>query len=288
MNKLARGCSLFYAYLQILSLDVVLGACVMCYFFAFYLDVYPNIYNYLSLGLTVWLIYTLDHLLDAAKVKHEAHTARHRFHQDHARVIWVFWMLAGILGIGNSFFFLEERTLYYGIGLSVLVSFHFLLTQIERLKNALLLQKETRIALMYSLGVALAPYSLQHSTWSWEDATLLLQLGLVAWVNLLIISCYERDIDRQDGHVSMARRMEKAALERLMQGLMGGQWFMALIACCLGSARMRLLSLILALMMFTLALVQSQRAYFRPHERYRAWADGVFFFPIVLVALKNG
>jgi len=57
-------------------------------FFARLLDVAILPQGLISLGLTVWIIYTADHLLDAKKFKNKMRlTERHRFHQRHFKVI---------------------------------------------------------------------------------------------------------------------------------------------------------------------------------------------------------
>ena len=80
-----------YKYLQILSIDVCLGACISCWMIAHYLEVSLSFWTYAVLACTVWLIYTADHLLDAYKIskqlKEKATTDRHIFHQHYFKPI---------------------------------------------------------------------------------------------------------------------------------------------------------------------------------------------------------
>jgi hypothetical protein len=69
--------------MNILSLDVVAGAVAGALFFGEILQVQLSFSVLTALGLTVWIIYTLDHLRDAKQILNVASTDRHRFHQEH-------------------------------------------------------------------------------------------------------------------------------------------------------------------------------------------------------------
>ena len=67
-----------YRLINILSIDVVAGAVCSALFFARLLQVSLLPYGIISLALTVWIIYTADHLLDAKRVEGVATTRRCR------------------------------------------------------------------------------------------------------------------------------------------------------------------------------------------------------------------
>ena len=70
-----------YRILNTLSLDVSIGAVISAMFFAEVLQVKILPYGLATLALTVWIIYTIDHLRDARAIGTKASTARHLFHQ---------------------------------------------------------------------------------------------------------------------------------------------------------------------------------------------------------------
>src|SRR5688572_15677356 len=70
-----------YQYVNILSLDVVAGAVICSLFFARIFNLMVSQYGLAALALTVWIIYTIDHLRDAKTIRKVASTDRHRFHQ---------------------------------------------------------------------------------------------------------------------------------------------------------------------------------------------------------------
>ncbi len=289
-RDLTKGTYSFYEYVRLLSLDVVFGALSMMYLFV-YCSGYPISWpNYLVLGLTVWLIYTLDHLWDAYKIPHEAHTPRHLFHQKYFLPLAGVWIFILTLNSVCAFWFLDPKTLYYGFVVSVLVSLHFLLGAIEGLRSVLFFQKETRIALVYTLGVSTAPFSLVlpqlgHSPELWLLAMLCFCL---AWANLLIISHYEHEIDTQDAHVSMVRSLGLAKSQKLIRVIFGIFGALMLFAFYFNPLRHWIALLCLLLMGFILFRVFQGGAYFLRRENYRAWSDAIFYLPALLVFLGNG
>ena len=78
-----------YKYIQALSLDVSFGATIMSAFIAHFLGVQVGMNIYISLFIAVWLIYTIDHLIDAKRIKSEAQSFRHKFHQKHFKPLSV-------------------------------------------------------------------------------------------------------------------------------------------------------------------------------------------------------
>src|SRR5690606_25266203 len=72
-----------YRLLSVLSMDVAFGACIMAVFIAEIFGVTVPLVTLSALGLSVWIIYTVDHLNDARHIGHASHTQRHYFHQHH-------------------------------------------------------------------------------------------------------------------------------------------------------------------------------------------------------------
>ena len=274
-------------YFRILSLDVALGACVMTYFFSYYFGQMTNWAYYVSLGLTVWLIYTLDHLLDARKIPHQAHTPRHRFHQAYYWQIFTLWTIVFLLTGFLSFQLLTYTTLVYGLFLCILVGIHFLLGKIHILHRLFFFQKEIRIALVYGLGVALAPFSLSQQVQLIPFLLLLIQVILMASVNLLIISYYEAETDKKDHHQSIVTLFGEEIVQRLAYLFILLVLLIGIIlAILLWNKKVFLTECILVLMILSLYTVLKIPHYFKNHERYRIWSDSVFFYPLLLLVFN--
>src|SRR5687768_5623813 len=136
----------FYRLLNILSIDIALGAMICSRFLALLLDVAPRPYAMASLGLTVWIIYTADHLLDARRVRGAASTERHRFHQRHFTMLSVV-VAAAVVIDAVLILFIRRQVLYSGVLIMAIVGLYLLF------HNRLIFLKEVFVALLYCLGV---------------------------------------------------------------------------------------------------------------------------------------
>jgi hypothetical protein len=110
----------FYRLLSLLSIDVAVGAVCSSVWFAIMFGVKPGGVAFTALGLTVWLIYTLDHLMDARTIKNKATAKRYQFHQQHFSILGITWVMA-IVCDGVLVFFMRKEILFDGIWLSALV-----------------------------------------------------------------------------------------------------------------------------------------------------------------------
>jgi hypothetical protein len=274
-----------YSLFRILSLDVVSGVVAVAYLWSEVLQIKIELSIYVALGLAVWLIYTLDHLLDAYKIPHTAHTQRHRFHQKYLLALSITWILGAACGFWIALQ-LPIRLWVGGVVMLGLVALHFLLNFWFNIsKKQLIWQKETRIAIFYSLGVALGPLSeVQYFAYPLIFWMLLMIFGL-AWLNLLLISLYESEIDFKDLHDSTAQRLGQASLEIILarlSWLIGVFWLLGVYLFFHG---LWVSWILLGLMWFTLEQVRHSPNYFRVGERYRAWSDFVFLYPYFLYIL---
>src|SRR5690606_21598184 len=106
---------IFYDYLQVLSIDIVIGACAGMLFFDRLIGADLRPLLYLLLALAVWCIYTFDHLLDARQIKKAASTPRHAFHQKHFKTLASLLVILGILGLGMAFYFLKIKFIVFTV-----------------------------------------------------------------------------------------------------------------------------------------------------------------------------
>ena len=231
----------------------------------------------ISLGLTVWIIYTLDHLMDARNTAHKASTLRHRFHQKYFKEIASILILA-LIGAGVSLFFLPVLTLRLGVLLTVVVVIYFVLLQMFRRHNLYL--KEISIGLIYTLGLFLGPVSLiQEMNWM-VLAVLFIQFFALSTANLMIFAYFEMEIDEKDGHGSLARLLGKKRVRS----------FCLLLVLLVLTVTASPLSLSLGQFrwfIFGMALILGSLIYrpsfFRKNEAYRVLGDGIFLLPLFIL-----
>ncbi|MBS9524204.1 UbiA family prenyltransferase [Litoribacter alkaliphilus] len=209
-----------FRLLQWLSLDVVLGACAGMYFFAHLLGLHLDLLFYLLMGLAVWSIYTLDHLLDARQVGGTASTERHRFHQVYSNQLCIVLGVVVIVGAGIAYYLLDVSLISVSaILLGGLIVGNML--AIKYLFSKLAFLKEFNIAVFYTVGIMLVPYLLGMDE-GVNRAFWLLGLAyfLVALMNLWLLSIMDAESDRQDGFVSLVTFLGKERVQKLLFWLM--------------------------------------------------------------------
>jgi len=145
----------------------------------------------LALALTVWVIYTADHLRDAYTIGKSASTLRHRFHQEHFRTLLIA-ALAGVLVNVVIVFFIRKQVFVWGTVLAIGVGIYLI---VQRYLKFL---KEICIACLYTCGVLLPSITVTGVKLTTAHCLLIVQFMMVAWLNLLIFSWFDREDDKQD------------------------------------------------------------------------------------------
>lgn len=264
--------------LNILSLDVAFGAVVSSLFFAIALDVHLRINSLVALGLTVWMIYTVDHLLDARKLKREASTERHRFHQNHFKTLVFMLTLAGLVVI-SQLFFIRTPVLIGGLVLSWVIVIYFL--TLKKLKYL----KELAGAILYTGGVLVAPLSLYHDSLTTPQAILICQFLITALINLLIFSWFDMEKDIQDRRESFATYY---GVDFTYKTFM----FLVLLNTVVGiyvvlqNDEYLWMEVCLLVMNSVLAALVFEKKYFDMYDRYRVLGDAIFFIPLVYILFR--
>ncbi len=185
---------------NILSLDIVLGSVISALFFARLFAVAILPYGLASLALTVWIIYTADHLLDARAISKVAASERHRFHQKHFHLLKIIVAIAVLLDV-VLIFFMRKPVFVSGIFLAAFV-FVYLLAQ-----RYLRVLKEFFVAFFYTCGVLLPSLSVTSVELNFGYGLVIFQFLVIAWTNLLLFSWFDYDEDRtdlQDSFVTIA------------------------------------------------------------------------------------
>lgn len=257
----------FYRILNILSIDVALGAMCGALFFAKILRVNVLVYGIVSLGLTVWIIYTIDHLLDARRINVQASTERHRFHQQHFKTLWRVVVLAVLID-GVLTLFMRERVLIGGIFLSGGVGVYLLINRYLKML------KEVLISVLYTCGVLMP--SIMVTTFEMGEIpwVLVFQFVLTALLNLLVFSWFDYENDLRDNTVSFVTAAGKE--------LAG---FCIIILFLTISILFFLAPKLETFIIWSIGLghvvLLARQQYFRENERFRSLGDALFLLPIL-------
>ncbi|PSL02999.1 hypothetical protein [Cecembia rubra] len=211
-----------WRYLNLLSLDVVFGAMAGMLFFADLLDVSLPFVLYLVLGLAVWGIYTLDHLIDAKKIAHLASSERHRFHQKHFLLLSIIFLIVVVTGMAMVIC-LEHLRFIFLPGLIFAAFMLIWMGSIQFLYKRGVWLKEVSTAVFYVLGISMAPFfSIFPNEIPNEFFLLLTAYFLLASINLFILSYIDEKNDAQDKLGSALQLMSSNFLRRFIFSLSSG------------------------------------------------------------------
>jgi 1,4-dihydroxy-2-naphthoate octaprenyltransferase len=261
-----------YQLVNVLSLDVVAGAIVSALFFARIFAVQILSWGVGALGLTVWIIYTADHLVDARSVHTPASSKRHRFHQNHFALLAGALLFAGVID-GVMISLIRKPVLYYGLVLAVAVIVY--LSCQRRLKYV----KEFCGALLYSVGVVLPAWSLSTTAISLSQGLFIAEFCITVLCNLLLFSLFDLHHDLRDHHHSFVTVMGERTTRFLLSGffMLNGA-LMLLQFSWLANTRDILLVILFMNLMLLIIFIFHKR--FEADDRYRIVGDAVFLVPL--------
>ncbi|MGC4023366.1 MAG: hypothetical protein QM734_16170 [Cyclobacteriaceae bacterium] len=258
-----------------MSLDIVAGAISSTLFFAkfFQIKILPS--GLIALSLTVWIIYTADHLIDAKRIKGQAASERHRFHQKYFKTLVIFLSIAFIIDL-IQLFFIRKQVFVGGIFLALIVAIYFLI------QGYLKFLKELMGAILYTGGILLIPLSVKNSLLSQAQIILIVQFFVIALTNLILFSWFGISQDELDNHKSFATTFGNLITKRIVT---------LLLICTLGLSIYNFQNapievLILVAMSLILGLILVIKDWSANEDRYRLLGDAIFLIPLIYVLIK--
>lgn len=278
MAGISKGFSAIYSYINILSIDVAIGACIMGLFVASLASVAIPPIVLISLGISVWLIYTIDHLKDAKAIQHQSHTKRHQFHQVHFHKLKI--AVFALLFIQIVLLaFLPFTIFLAGLFLMLIVILYFLILWSLKLKDVY--HKEIIISVVYSCGIFLPTVCSIEFDIPFYLIFLFVQITMIAFSNLLLFSLLEMYSDKLDNHASLALVMGKKRTKKTLYSVLTlGLSFCIILFLRSEDHIFKSAQIIISIMNLTLISVLSFR-FFSKSERFRYLGDGVFFLPFL-------
>ncbi|MBL6449920.1 hypothetical protein JMN32_26645 [Fulvivirga sp. 29W222] len=267
---------MLYRYLNILSLDVVAGACICAMFLADFLQADLHWAAVTLLGACVWLIYTFDHLTDARSISHIASTERHRFHQQHFTRLSIACVLMLIVS-AFLLFMIPPQTLVWGAALSSLVLGYFLLLYLLKLKSSY--HKEITIAILYATGILLPALSISSDYSLWIVSMVFIQFVMLAFTNLVVFAVYEVDSDERDSSPSIVRILGVHRTNILLRVIVIFQALLCFIL--LNVDHLHALELVMMTMIALLGSIVFFRRFYYRATLYRIVGDAVFLLPLL-------
>jgi hypothetical protein len=259
-----------YQHINILSLDVVAGAVIGALFFARLFGVVIEMDVLVVLGLTVWIIYTIDHLRDARMMRTVASTDRHRFHQEHFKAIASITALVA-MAVLVLIFFLPVEILKAGMVLGSIVVLYLVL------QRYLKFLKEFFVACLYTMGILLPSLAIVGLHLLPVHYLIIAKYFITALMNLLLFSLYDYAEDRHQQQHSFVTWFGPTSTRYgiILLGalnIISGLWlwhYDPVVAFIFISMNL----LLIGLLFWRNALARG--------NYYRMIGDGVFFLPLI-------
>jgi hypothetical protein len=268
MNKLLQR----YRILNTLSIDVVVASICCALFFAKFFQTNIDLLKLIVLGLTVWVIYTVDHLGDALKVKGHTKTIRHEFHWVYFKPILIFVVVVSFL---NLFFliFLPLELIKRGCILGAIAFFYLIFS------SRLLFLKEFAAALLYVSGILLPVFD--NVSPGKTDVLIILQFYSLVLMNLILFSWFDHDHDKGQKTRSFATFYGRKKASAVIIFL----FFTNTLCLVLSDFSVPFCFLWGIAMAYLIMLYYS--AYFHQHDYYRMAGDALFIIVPALYIWLN-
>ena len=274
---LSQGFRLF----QVFSLDVVGGALAVGVFAANTLHVSPNPWWWPVLALSVWVIYTADHLIDGYAKKQNAVILRHRFHYRYRRFFLVSMAVAALAALVLVWHFMDHRILLWGMFLG-LWALGYLLLILLVYKSGFYFHKEFFISLFYVAGIWLAPVIWHGKPLSYSQILTLGVFVLLAWAEGLVMTLFEQKDDRAD-HMGSFSTYYGASFTKLFSGVLLSVALLASVFLLWDVPDLRKEYAILTAMATVLLVLLLFDRFFQTGQRYRATGEFTFWLPFLLL-----
>ncbi len=259
-------------------MDVVVGAVIFSLAIGTYYKVDLSWRILLCLSITIWLIYTFDHLLDAGKITKKASTYRHQFHQKHKQSLSIAIIVLLII-VSINCCYLPITIIDVGI-----VGVFFSLVYFFLLQKKSFWAKEFYIATVYTFGIVLSPVCLLQQSLQPLQVVLIVQVFMIVFSNLLIFSWFDFLKDKQDGHPSMIIHLGIQRSEKLIKTTLAiGVAASAIIFFSTINEAKFVMQVILITMNAILIMLFTKDKKFRKNDLYRIIGDGIFFIPLMFI-----
>ena len=271
-----------YRYFHFLSLDIVLGALATSVLAARLFEANPGWAWWASLAMTVWVLYTGDHLLDAWKHRKSSQREMHSFIFRKKGILIYILGLVTVVDLVLVFNFLDPRMLKAALVLLGVVFLFYAMRHIFRSNKIFFIPGEFFVLVIYLAGTWMGPYISRTLPMTSGHILILAMMGGVLLLNLGVISLYDVKIDNRLGISTLAGTLGKKSTRNMMITtavivlLMGLLQFMVY-----GAQDTSQLALILAGMTGLLLWVLLAPSLFRKQEAYRLFADAILYMGLL-------
>lgn len=276
-----------YLYLHYLSIDIVLGALASSCFAARLFSSEPSAAWWITLALTVWLLYTGDHLLDAWKHRKKIQRDLHYFMMKNRKTLVWSMVLVTAVDILLVFNLLDKEYMKYALVLAGFVLIFYAMRHVFRKNRILLIPGEIFVLLIYMAGTWLGPVVASDMALETGHGMIALIFAGVLLMNLGVISLYDMKLDSRMGIASMANLLGNNRTKRLLLGTGIAIFLISILQFLVFEMdRYFQYALILVGMTIILLMILYYPSRFRRKDYYRLAADAVLIMGFLSLLIK--
>lgn len=271
-----------FTFFRFLSIEVMLDALAMAIFAVKWLHAEPPVSWWPVLCVSVWIIYTTDHLIDAWQLKGNSTIARHQFHYKNFFPLISAVFILSAVNLFVIFNFFEIEIIVTGILLALLVMVYFTALFFKN-RLTFSLPKELIVALVFVSGVWFTPLLIES-----QNADILTVVVVFIFVGLafcegVMVSWFEYAQDKKDSHTSFAFVYGKVISRKMLR--------LILLIICISIIFLFRFStglventglIVLLTMDIVLIMVISRPDWFAKNGLYRIVGDLVFMLPAAI------
>ena len=280
----------FTSIVNSFSIWVFLGSFCTSQFFAKSFDSQFTWQSSLVLALSVWIIYTLDHILDGKKLKSQSKTLRHYVHFRYQK--WFFYAILCVALFAGSLVIqhLTKHVIKAGMVIAILTAFYLATNQWLMNKKpsyTKIFIKEIIIAFVVMLGFAWLPITNGQFIWS-SSPTFYMPLGVFFFINLINLLTFSRFDFRADSlsrFLSITRIIGVRKTRLTITALLVFTTVAVILSVLLNWIAIAMF-LVFILMLSTLWIINLMPQFFSLYERYRFWGDFVFVIPMLFLSIE--
>lgn len=272
-------------FINSFSLLVVLGSASTAFFFSRFFQAELGIVFYWLLSSTVWVIYTVDHLIDGTRNPVETLSLRHYLHYRYRVVLSGIVLLIIPVNTYLAIRFLSDELLVAGLCIAGFVVGYLLLILLFKKLSSLPI-KEALVSLGVTAGMCLLPAIAGKFDLHYSHVLLLLVFTLINFLNLLIFSLLDEHEDKKAAMPSIVQYFGSERSTEIANNLVIATFFlMGIWLYTFTGIEKRHATVVLMLMLNILALILLKREYFEKNNLFRFWGDSIYLVPGLIQAL---
>ncbi len=266
-------------------MDVVVGALATGLFTIKILDVNPPVWWWFVLALAVWVVYTVDHLLDGWNTQYKpAVIYRHIYHYRYHKALISLLFLAILIILTILFLYSPAKLIQRGLIISLIVLIYFVAGKFSKKMKRFLFQKELFIAMIYVTGIAVGPVTFSDAPLQSWQVILMISLILLAWAEGVMAAYFDYEKDLHDGHISFATVFGKTATRYFLIALHIFIFIILKINILLISDFRSFAAIMIEMVMnLLLLLILLNPATMQKNDRFRIFGEMIFWLPALII-----